>query len=168
MQRVESVNDRHEAAILILTVVTVIFLPLSFMSSIFGMNTADIRNMSKGQKVFWISAIPVTTAVIGLSLFTYRHFRPTLEAIDHFLHLKGFGKQGVDEFQEFVDTSHGQREQQHQAPHSNVAVQPTGNVPTYTRVHRKHVCPETLDLYGLPWEIDDVSNSKLTRLHSDC
>ena len=168
MKHVESINDRHEAAILILTAVTVIFLPLSFMSSIFGMNTGDIRNMNNGQGVFWISAIPVTMAVIGLSLFTYRHFRPTLEAIDHFLHLKGFGKQGVDESQRFVDTSYGQRGQQHQSPYSNVSLHPTGNLPTYTKVHRKHLCPETLDLYELPWEVDDVSYAKLTRLHGDC
>lgn len=30
--------------------------------------------------------------------------------------------------------------------------------PTYiTKVHRKHLSPDTLDLYGLPWEWDDVS-----------
>ena len=29
--------------------------------------------------------------------------------------------------------------------------------PTYMKVHKKHVSPETLDEYGLPWELDDVS-----------
>lgn len=29
--------------------------------------------------------------------------------------------------------------------------------PTYIKVHRKHLSPDTLDLYGLPWEWDDVS-----------
>ena len=29
--------------------------------------------------------------------------------------------------------------------------------PTYIKVHRKHVNPETLDEYNLPWEWDDVS-----------
>ena len=29
--------------------------------------------------------------------------------------------------------------------------------PTYIKVHRKHVSPETLDEYGLPWEWDEVS-----------
>ena len=28
--------------------------------------------------------------------------------------------------------------------------------PTYVKVHRKHLDPETLDVYGLPWEWDDV------------
>ena len=30
--------------------------------------------------------------------------------------------------------------------------------PTYIKVHRKHLSPDTLDLYDLPWEWDDVSN----------
>lgn len=29
--------------------------------------------------------------------------------------------------------------------------------PTYLKVRRKHLSPDTLDLYGLPWEWDDVS-----------
>ena len=31
------------------------------------------------------------------------------------------------------------------------------NRPTYIKVHRKHLDPETLDVYQLPWEWDDVS-----------
>ena len=30
--------------------------------------------------------------------------------------------------------------------------------PTYIKVHRKHLSPDTLDIYDLPWEWDDVSN----------
>ena len=30
------------------------------------------------------------------------------------------------------------------------------NRPTYIKVHRKHLDPETLDVYQLPWEWDDV------------
>ena len=33
----------------------------------------------------------------------------------------------------------------------------TLNRPTYIKVHRKHLDPETLDVYHLPWEWDDVS-----------
>ncbi len=29
--------------------------------------------------------------------------------------------------------------------------------PTYIKVNRKHMSPETLDAYGLPWEWDEVS-----------
>lgn len=32
--------------------------------------------------------------------------------------------------------------------------------PTYIKVHRKHLSPDTLDLYDLPWEWDDVSNAR--------
>ncbi|KAL8817566.1 MAG: hypothetical protein Q9223_003629 [Gallowayella weberi] len=32
------------------------------------------------------------------------------------------------------------------------------NRPTYIKVHRKHLSPDTLDAYDLPWEWDDVSN----------
>ncbi|KAL8791930.1 MAG: hypothetical protein Q9195_005506 [Heterodermia aff. obscurata] len=153
MKHVESINDRHEAAILILTAVTVIFLPLSFVSSIFGMNTADIRHTNKGQWVFWVSAILVTIAVSSLSLFTYRHFRPVLQALDHLWHLKGYGKQEGDDSSSlrFVDASYGQRGQRHEP---NVFQNPAGNRPTYIRVHRKYMCPETLDTYELPWEWD--------------
>ena len=31
--------------------------------------------------------------------------------------------------------------------------------PTYIKVHRKHLSPDTLDLYDLPWEWYDVSES---------
>ena len=31
--------------------------------------------------------------------------------------------------------------------------------PTYIKVHQKHLCPETLDEYHLPWEWDEVSFS---------
>ena len=164
MKHVEAINDRHEAAIVVLTAVTVIFLPLSFISSVFGMNTADIRHMSRGQSIFWVSAIPIALAVIGLSLFTYRQFRPVLQALDHFLHLKGYGKEVADvsSSPRFLDASSGQRERRHQAPYSNMSLNPASNKPTYIRVHRKHICPETLDIYELPWEIDNVSDVNLT------
>ena len=31
--------------------------------------------------------------------------------------------------------------------------------PTYIKVNRKHLSPDTLDVYDLPWEWDDVSRS---------
>lgn len=33
--------------------------------------------------------------------------------------------------------------------------------PTYIKVHRKHLSPDTLDIYDLPWEWDDVSNTPI-------
>jgi hypothetical protein len=60
-------KDRQETAIFIFTVVTVIFLPLSTVSSYLGMNTSDIRDMNSKQWVFWAAAIPLTVAVLFLA-----------------------------------------------------------------------------------------------------
>ncbi|KAK4641757.1 LOW QUALITY PROTEIN: hypothetical protein QC761_503640 [Podospora bellae-mahoneyi] len=59
---------RQDKAIYAFTIVTVIFLPLSAISSIFGMNTADIRDMEDSQWIYWATAIPVTLAVILFGL----------------------------------------------------------------------------------------------------
>ncbi|KAL8848227.1 MAG: hypothetical protein Q9221_006745 [Calogaya cf. arnoldii] len=69
LRRIESNKDRQESAILIFTFVTIIFLPLSFVSSFFGMNTSDIRGMSSPQGVFWAFAIPLTLVVLGTAFF---------------------------------------------------------------------------------------------------
>jgi hypothetical protein len=61
-------EEGNSKAILIFTLVTIVFLPLSFVSSLFGMNTADIRDMGSTQTLFWAVALPVTAAVGGLSL----------------------------------------------------------------------------------------------------
>ena len=31
--------------------------------------------------------------------------------------------------------------------------------PTFVKVHRKHICPDTLDEYDLPWDWDTVSTA---------
>ena len=64
---VEILDDDHGKAILVFTVVTLVFLPLSFVASFMGMNTVDIRNQTTGQSLFWAVAIPVTLVVVGLS-----------------------------------------------------------------------------------------------------
>ncbi|KXT09407.1 hypothetical protein AC579_8444 [Pseudocercospora musae] len=60
-------KESRETAIYVFTIVTVIFLPLSFVSSVFGMNTNDIRNLSSNQWLFWVVAIPLTAFVIIVS-----------------------------------------------------------------------------------------------------
>lgn len=72
LMRIESNKDRQEGAILVFTIVTIIFLPLSFVASFFGMNTIDIRNQDNPQWVFWASAVPLTAVVVGFSLFVAR------------------------------------------------------------------------------------------------
>ncbi|KAL8685314.1 MAG: hypothetical protein Q9218_007844, partial [Villophora microphyllina] len=76
LHRIESNRDRQEGAILVFTLVTIIFLPLSFVSSFFGMNTSDIRSMATPQWAFWASAIPLTAIVVGVSIFLARKIEP--------------------------------------------------------------------------------------------
>ncbi|RMZ71165.1 Mg2+ transporter [Pyrenophora seminiperda CCB06] len=64
-QILEISEEDHGKAIMIFTVVTVIFLPLSFATSYFGMNTADIRDMNQTQSLFWSVAIPLTILTVG-------------------------------------------------------------------------------------------------------
>lgn len=65
---IDSNKDRQEAAIYAFTIVTIIFLPLSFVSGFLGMNTSDMRNMSQKQWVFWAAAIPLTLVIVIISL----------------------------------------------------------------------------------------------------
>ncbi|EME85400.1 uncharacterized protein MYCFIDRAFT_213846 [Pseudocercospora fijiensis CIRAD86] len=69
LAEIDTNKDRQEAAIMVFTVVTLIFLPLSFVASVFGMSTSDIRDMSQGQWLYWAVAIPVTVVVAGGSLW---------------------------------------------------------------------------------------------------
>lgn len=68
MYKIASNKDRQEAAIYVFTAVTIIFLPLSTVASIFGMNTNDIRNMNLNQWVYWAAALPLSVVVIFLCL----------------------------------------------------------------------------------------------------
>ncbi|OCL04161.1 hypothetical protein AOQ84DRAFT_391740 [Glonium stellatum] len=67
-QSIEINEEDHGKAILVFTVVTVIFLPLSFVTSYLGMNTYDIRNMNNKQSLFWAIAIPLTCVVMAVIL----------------------------------------------------------------------------------------------------
>ncbi|KAF2400986.1 hypothetical protein EJ06DRAFT_530070 [Trichodelitschia bisporula] len=64
---VESNKDRQEKAALAFTTVSVLFLPLTMLASLFGMNTKDIRNLNEGQWVFWVTAGPMS--VIGIMIW---------------------------------------------------------------------------------------------------
>ncbi|KAI0965563.1 cora-like Mg2+ transporter protein-domain-containing protein [Xylaria arbuscula] len=56
--------EGQNTAIFVFTVVTVIFLPLSFVTSYFGMNTSDIRDLDQGQWIFWAIGITLTVAIL--------------------------------------------------------------------------------------------------------
>jgi hypothetical protein len=69
---IQLVNLRMESsskAMLVFTVVTIIFLPLNFVTSFFGMNVSDIRNMQATQSLFWLVAMCVTAGVFVASIF---------------------------------------------------------------------------------------------------
>jgi Mg2+ and Co2+ transporter CorA len=69
---IQLVNIRledHGKAILVFTMVTIIFLPLSFISSFFGMNFSDIRDMQQTQRLFWITAASLTVGTVTFSAF---------------------------------------------------------------------------------------------------
>ncbi|KAI0852613.1 hypothetical protein F5Y00DRAFT_176805 [Daldinia vernicosa] len=67
--KIEVTKDRQEAAVYAFTMVTIIFLPLSTISSIFGMNSSDVRDMDLGQWAYWATALPTTIAVIIIGLW---------------------------------------------------------------------------------------------------
>lgn len=62
-------KDRQENALYAFTIVTIIFLPLSAVAGIFGMNTSDVRDMGYSQWLFWVVALPVTLLVIVVGLW---------------------------------------------------------------------------------------------------
>lgn len=61
-------QESNGNALIVFTLVTIIFLPLSWATLYLGMNTADVRDMNSGQWLYWMVAVPVTSVVIGLSL----------------------------------------------------------------------------------------------------
>ncbi|TGO84528.1 hypothetical protein BPOR_0494g00040 [Botrytis porri] len=68
LRSIDTNKDRQETAVYAFTIVTIIFLPLSTVASILGMNTNDVRNMEVTQWVFWAIAIPITIIIIVLVL----------------------------------------------------------------------------------------------------
>jgi Mg2+ and Co2+ transporter CorA len=66
-QTIEIMEEDHGKAIRVFTVVTLFFLPLSFVSSFLGMNTVDVRNSDYNQRIFWITGIPITVTVLSIA-----------------------------------------------------------------------------------------------------
>ncbi|RFN53432.1 mg2+ transporter [Fusarium flagelliforme] len=67
-QVLEVLDEGHGKAIRVFTFVTLFFLPLSFVTSFFGMNTTDVRDIQWNQRIFWSSAIPLTLLVLSIAL----------------------------------------------------------------------------------------------------
>ena len=60
--------ESNNKAIIVFTVVTIVFLPLSFVTSYLGMNTSDLRDMKSGQTLFWAIGAPVAFVVLSAAL----------------------------------------------------------------------------------------------------
>ncbi|KAG9250024.1 uncharacterized protein F5Z01DRAFT_432833 [Emericellopsis atlantica] len=72
-QTIEILEEDHGKAIRVFTFVTLLFLPLSFVTSFMGMNVTDIRDTEFSQKIFWATGLPVTLVVVLIALlYAYR------------------------------------------------------------------------------------------------
>jgi Mg2+ and Co2+ transporter CorA len=69
VQVVETQLEDNGKAIIVFTVVTILFLPLSFVTGFFGMNLEGITGTTSTVKRFWIIALPLTFGVVLLCLF---------------------------------------------------------------------------------------------------
>ncbi|KAF2831522.1 hypothetical protein CC86DRAFT_140153 [Ophiobolus disseminans] len=65
---IDIIEEGSSKAILVFTLVTIIFLPLSFVATVFGMNTSDVRGMDSTQGLFWAVALPVTVTIGAMSM----------------------------------------------------------------------------------------------------
>lgn len=62
------IAESNNKAILVFTVVTIIFLPLSFFTSYFGMNVKGINPDEKTQGYFWAVCASVTFIIVVFTL----------------------------------------------------------------------------------------------------
>ena len=66
VELVETLQDDNSKAIFIFTMVTVLFLPLSFVAGFFGMNVVGISATTSTVSHFWEIALPLTFGVVIL------------------------------------------------------------------------------------------------------
>ena len=63
-QAIEVLEEDHGKAIRVFTIVTLFFLPLSFVSTFLGMNTTDVDGLKWDQSIFWATSLPITAFVL--------------------------------------------------------------------------------------------------------
>ena len=85
---IEVRKESNSSAITIFTIVTVVFLPLSFITSYLGMNSVDIRNGTFHQTLFWAIALP-STAFLIFTLWAVIRFRHRVKRMMPRRRLKG-------------------------------------------------------------------------------
>ncbi|KAM0564102.1 hypothetical protein ACHAPJ_000311 [Fusarium lateritium] len=122
--KMDFTRDRQERAIYAFTLVTIIFLPISTVSSIFGMNTTDVRDMEYSQWLYWVVAIPLTIVVIIIGLWFMGELGNLVQWL---LRRPGNGVQGVYGGPTMLPQTY---ESTHWAP--TPAAQPTTQVAEYS------------------------------------
>jgi Mg2+ and Co2+ transporter CorA len=68
VQLVETQLEDNSKAIIVFTVVTIFFLPLSFVTGFFGMNLGGINPTTSTATHFWVIALPLTFGIVFLCL----------------------------------------------------------------------------------------------------
>lgn len=167
-QSTEINEEDHGKAIFVFTVVTTIFLPLSFVTSFLGMNTTDIRDTTYNQSLFWMIALPVTAIVMAL-IMGVAYNSDGLKDI-----FSRFSQPYRHPDSQRLRIVHNQVDQASQRHHDEsddfgllFPAEPPVDKPTYVKVHKDHLAIETLTYYDLPWEWDIVSLTyAITRLFS--
>ncbi|KAL7625278.1 hypothetical protein AAE478_004494 [Parahypoxylon ruwenzoriense] len=74
VQLLEVLEEGHGKAIRVFTLVTLFFLPMSFVTSFFGMNTSDIRDMDNKSTFFWLIALPSTAGIVAVAFLYAYHW----------------------------------------------------------------------------------------------
>lgn len=60
-------------SVIVFTAITIVFLPLSFFTSYFGMNVTDIANTVHSSKYFWLIAGPISGTIIIAVFVVTKH-----------------------------------------------------------------------------------------------
>ena len=63
---VETLQDDNGRAIFIFTFITILFLPLTFVAGVFGMNLVGISDTTSTTLHFWKIALPMTGGILAL------------------------------------------------------------------------------------------------------
>ena len=70
---VETLADDNSRAIFIFTFITILFLPLSFVATFFGMNVVGINPTKSTTEHFWVVGAPLTGGIFVICLiFVFR------------------------------------------------------------------------------------------------
>ena len=64
VQLVETFQDDNSKAIFVFTIVTVLFLPMGFVASFFGMNVIGVSATTTPVRHFWEIALPLTFGIV--------------------------------------------------------------------------------------------------------